>query len=176
MSEYPYLAAVLPMLDFDSTDFPSREKFLDEAEKWLPESEYNALVATSFDDFSDQEHPLELVEDYRRFEGAVRHDLATFIESRRQGHDHKTTAFPHPIVKDGNPLEAEQQLLRLRWDFVTSRLNTHFWDLHALTVYHLQIQILERLKAFDLEKGRARFERIAAGGKTGDEEQPEQSV
>lgn len=169
MSEYPYLAALLPMLDFDSTDFLSRGTFLGEAEKWLPEDEYEALSTVAFDDFGDGEHSLELVEDYRRFERAVRRDLATFIESRRQGHDHKTTAFPHTIVKDTNPLEAEKQLLRLRWDFVSSRLNTHFWDLHALVVYYLQIQILERLSSFDLEKGKERFKTITNGVRKSEE-------
>ncbi|MDT8389618.1 MAG: DUF2764 family protein [Lentisphaeria bacterium] len=163
MSEYPYLAALLPMLYFDSADFPSRETFLGEAEKWLPEDEYAALSTVAFDDVTDHEHPLELVEEYRRFERAVRRDIATFIESRRQGHDHKTTAFPHAIIKDNDPLAAEKQLLRLRWDFVSSRLNTHFWDLHALVVYHLQIQILERLSAFDLKEGEKRFKTLTSG-------------
>lgn len=170
MSEYPYLAALLPMLDFDSTDFPSRKTFLGEAEKWLSEREYDTLSRVAFDDFSDPEHGLELVEDYRRFERAVRTDIATFIESRRQGHDHKTRAFPHTIVKDNNPLEAEKQLLRLRWDFVSSRLNTHYWDFHALVVYFLQIQILERLASFDLQKGEERFKAITSGVDKAEEE------
>ena len=160
MSEYPYLAALLPMIDFDSTDFPSRETFLGEAEKWLPEGEYQALSSVAFDDYSDTEHALEWVEDYRRFERAIRTDIAMFIESRRKGHDHKTTAFSHTIVKENNPYEAEKQLLRLRWDFVSSRLNTHYWDFHALVVYYLQIQILERLASFDLDKGCERFKAL----------------
>jgi len=174
MSEYPYLAAVLPSLTFGCTSFPTPEQFLDNAEKWLSDGEYSILASVGFDDYRTTDHGLELVRDYCRFERLVREDVAAFVESRRQGHDHKTLMFPTSVLKDLTPLEAERRLLRLRWDFITSRMDSHFWDLHALVVYHIQLQILQRLSFFDKEKGRERFDGLA--GAEGVAEKPEQDT
>ena len=164
MSEYPYLAALLPTLAFGAETFPTPAKFLSEAEKWLTEKEYAILSSVAFDDWRTAEHPLELVADYCRFERLLRQDVAAFVESRRQGHDHKTRVFPTSILKDSTPLEAERRLLRLRWDFVASRLETHFGDLPALVVYHLKLQILQRLASFDAKKGAERFAALTDSG------------
>jgi len=157
MSEYPYLAALLPMLSFGDTDFPSSERFLAEAEKWLDEEEFAVLSGAGIGDHTSTDHPLELVAEYCRLEHRVRCDIAAYIESKRAGHEHKTNAFPTSYLKDTTPLEAEQRLLRLRWDYIAAQLNTHHADLHALIVYRLKIQILERLAAFDPDRGDDRF-------------------
>ncbi len=157
MNEYPYLAALLPLLNFGDTDFPSSERFLGEAEKWLGEGAFATLSATDIGDYTSTDHPMELLAEYSRFEGRIRRDVAAYVASRRAGHDHKTNAFPTSYLKDTTPLEAEQRLLRLRWDYVAAQRNIHDADLHALIVYRLQIQILERLAAFDQDRGSGRF-------------------
>ncbi|MCK5802249.1 MAG: DUF2764 family protein [Lentisphaeria bacterium] len=161
MSDYPYLAALLPLLNFGDTEFPSSERFLAEAEKWLDEEEYAILSSASVDDYTAQEHPLELVAEYSRFEYLMRRDVVAFIEARRLGHDHTTTMFPTSHLKDATPLEAERRLLKVRWDYVSTQLTTHHEDLHAFVVYRIKLQILERLASFDRETGAERFERLA---------------
>ncbi|MBT3378186.1 MAG: DUF2764 family protein [Lentisphaerae bacterium] len=160
MSEYPYLAALLPMLSFGETEFPSSERFLEEAGKWLGEEEFDVLSGTGIGDYTSTDHPLELVAEYCRFERRIRSDIAAYVESRRAGREHKTNAFPTSYLKDTTPLEAEQRLLRLRWDYIAAELNTHHADLHALIVYRLKVQILERLAAFDPERGGDHFREL----------------
>ena len=157
MSDYPYLAAVLPSLEFGDVQFPSSERFMDEAEKWLAEDELRVLSSAHVDDYAPAEHSLELLDEYNRFERSIRRDIAVFVEARRSGHDHKTNMFPTSYLKDTTPLEAARRLLRLRWDFVQSRLDTHYGDLHSLVIYRIKIQILERLAGFEKAKGTERF-------------------
>lgn len=157
MSEYPYLATLLPTLNFGDTEFMSSERFLAEAEKWLSEDEFATLSSVSIDDYSPSDYGFELASEQRRFERAVRRDVAGFVDSRRQGHDHKTNTFPTSVLKDNTPLEAERRLLRLRWDTVSSQLNVHYGDLHAFAIYRLKVQILERLATFDADRGKERF-------------------
>jgi len=160
MNDHPYLAALLPLLNFGDTDFPSSERFLAEAEKWLGEREYGILSGVGMDDYTTKEHPLELVAEYCRFEYLVRRDIAAFIEARRLGHDHTTSTFPTSHLKDTTPWEAERRLLRLRWDYISRQLNTHYDDLHAFIVYRIKLQILERLASFDMAEGGERFEKL----------------
>ncbi len=161
MSSYPYLLSQLPALRFKGSDFPSVLNLLEQAEKWLTETEFAMLKVADLNDYFSRDHPCELLKEWSEFENKLRKDLANYRESHRLGHDHKTHMFPTAFVKDENPLVAETKLLELRWNFLAERQNVHYDDLHALIIYSLQIQILERKASFDMEKGKERFEKLA---------------
>ena len=62
--------------------------------------------------------------------------------------------------KISDPLEGEKAVLSLYFDFLTSRENGSPFSSEALMIYALKLQILERMNAFDEEKGRAEFDRL----------------
>ncbi|MHC4885708.1 MAG: hypothetical protein ACYTGH_11560 [Planctomycetota bacterium] len=161
MSSYPYLLAQLPSLSFSDESFPSHAEFLEQAEKWLPESEFETLARADLHDFHAVEHEFELLAEWSDYQHRLRKDIAGYRESHRLGHDHKTHMFPTAVVKDETPLAAEIQLLAYQWEFLAERGHVHYDDLIALVIYALQLQILERKAAFDAERGRERFDRLA---------------
>jgi hypothetical protein len=161
MSSYPYLLSQLPSLRFKDTEFPSAHNFLEQAEKWLTESEFDTLKSADLNDYYAKDHSLELLKEWSEFENKLRKDLANYRESHRHGHDHKTHMFPTSVVKDENPLQAELKLLEMRWKFLTERQNVHYDDLIAVVIYSLQLQILERKASFDPEIGKEKFEKLA---------------
>lgn len=157
---YPYLLAQLPTLRFSDTDFPSYRSFMEQAEKWLPEEDFAILKQADLNDYNPKKYSLEILNEWSDFENRLRRDVANYRESHRLGHDHKTNMFPTSFVKDENPLDAELKMLKLRWNFLAERRNIHYDDLHALFIYSIKLQILERKAAFDKEKGRERFEKL----------------
>lgn len=161
MTDYLYLATLLPTLRHGEPPPMSSARFLQEAEKWLTENDVAQLSAFSMSTAAGrQDTGNELVDEYCRLETQIRADVAAFVESRRAGREHKTRAFPTTMLKDRTPLEAERGLLRARWDFISARLNSHYADLTALLVYRLQLEILERLARFDAPAGRKQFDAV----------------
>ncbi len=160
MSSYPYLLSQLPSLRFKNTEFSSTRNFLEQAEKWLTESEFEILASADLNDYSATDYLFELLKDWSEFEHKLRKDLANYRESHRLGHDHKTHMFPTAFVKDENPFIAETKLLELRWKFLAEKVHVHYDDLYALIIYFLQLQILERKASFDAETGKEYFEKL----------------
>ena len=59
-----------------------------------------------------------------------------------------------------NPLEGEKEILAIYFDFLDSCGSSDPFDVEALMIYALKIQIIERMNAFDMEKGRREFRRL----------------
>ncbi len=87
--------------------------------------------------------------EYREFETRLRTDLARW----RRDRTHKPVDVPPAALTEGSPLDVERALLRLRWDFIEGISPDHHFDLEALILFFLKLQILHRLGTFDREKG-----------------------
>ena len=61
------------------------------------------------------------------------------------------------IFKDGDPLDIERKLLKLRWDFIEENEVGHNFDLHTVMTYYLKLQINRKLYFWEKEKGRENF-------------------
>jgi len=59
-----------------------------------------------------------------------------------------------------SPHQAEIALLKIRWDFLTHYEAGHYFDLTALIIYGLKLQLLERMQNFDEAKGRQILDQI----------------
>lgn len=161
MSSYPYLMAQLPELRFSDREFPACQEFIEQAECWLSEDELTILKSADLNDCTATEHTFEFLREWSEFMFNMRHDLANYRESHRLGHDHKTHMFPTSWVKDENPLVAELKIMEFQWEFLAERKHVHHDDLHAIVIYCLQLQILERVASFSKELGRSRFDELA---------------
>jgi hypothetical protein len=58
-----------------------------------------------------------------------------------------------------SPLDAERYLDQLRWSFLEETGARHYFDLEALVVYYLKLQLALRQEKFQVELGRDSFKK-----------------
>ena len=61
-----------------------------------------------------------------------------------------------------SPYKAEVELLKIRWDFLSHHEVGHYFDLTALIVYGLKLQLLGRMQDFKEAKGKQILEYLVA--------------
>ncbi len=159
MDKYYYFVAQLPLLKFNQKPYISREAFLAEAAKWLTLKDFSLLSRTDIHDFSAAAAGRGVLEEYKEFETALRQELLLYRKAKGSIAEGKSRIL-NPALTEGNPLEVEQKLLKLRWEFIEEKEAGHHFDLDRLVLYFLKFQILERLFTFNREKGAAAFESL----------------
>ena len=113
------------------------------------------------------------VEAYSRFSTMLDRALteerarALGLDEQEYRNDGEKTAFIQQAVRravsECNPLEAEELLLRLRFDFLDRNVGSgHRWDLTFLVCYALKLSLLSRRSAFTRERGSEEFERLTS--------------
>lgn len=160
MDKYYYLVAQLPFLQFDKKPKVARLEFLQEAKKWLNSRNFINLVRASIDDFTPHIQDPGILKIYKNFEKTLKEELASIRKASKEAHDFKAFEIVKARVLEGNPLEVEKKLLKLRWDFIETQEKEHYFDLEAVVLYFLKLQILERLFSFDKEKGLEVFDSL----------------
>jgi hypothetical protein len=160
MEKYVYLASQLPLLTFDKEPAMPVTAFLEEGRKWLSPADWKTLNEVSINAVTTEKSDLTALRDYKNYEHALRSELLQYRRTLRSREDYKPALFPPTILKEGNPLEVEKKLLRLRWQRIEELEFGHYADLEFLTLYYLRLQILMRLQKFDREVGKAKFKTI----------------
>ena len=64
-------------------------------------------------------------------------------------------AFQHE-----SPLSGEDQLNRIRWQYLDDLVVGHFFDLDRIIIYYLRLQLLARRRLFTRKNGEEQFARI----------------
>lgn len=155
MDKYYYFVSQLPFLTFGQESYIDKERFLDEAKKWLADKDFLMISGVSLNDFYPRDGDSEVLAKYKDFEMTLREEVASF----RRNESRAGTSF-NLNLNEGTPLEIERTLLRLRWEFIESLEEGHFFDLEILILHFLKMQVLERLLTFDREKGTAVFDKL----------------
>ena len=153
MSEHYYLVTQLPPLAFNRKTYLTTQRFLEEAEKWLSDEELRVLGQARLDNFS-QDVGVPGLKEYCLFEKNLRASLALF---RKEGKALESD-LAHAVA--ANPLQAEINLLLLRWKFIENLESGHYFDLRFLICYYLKLQIVERLQKFNKEQGINKFDQV----------------
>ncbi|MBN2414963.1 DUF2764 family protein [bacterium] len=153
MDRYYYIVSQMPGLRFGREAPMHADRFLAEAEKWLGPGEMRFLGRVRLFDSDPAGRGPRVYRDYRRFEAALRNDIASWRKARKSGEEYKPALFPVSLVSEGNPLEIETKLLKLRWDFCEQAMFGHHFDLGFLVLYLLQLQILGKLAEYVQERG-----------------------
>lgn len=156
MDKYYYFVSQLPFLIFGQESYIDKERFLDEAKKWLSDKDFSTISGVSLNDFYPRDGDNEVLAKYKNFERALREEIASF---RKNESGARATSF-NLNLNEGTPLEIERILLRLRWEFIESLEEGHFFDLEILILHFLKLQALERLLTFDREKGTVVFDKL----------------
>ena len=141
------------------------DTFLDMCRTEVSKSHYKLLEELSVD---SEKGPL--IEEWSRFYGELAREMA-YQRNLRLGRPAKAPALRdeasiHTVaaaINSKNPLEAELMLLSLEFDKLDSLVSMHYFDDYVLNGYALKLKLLERLKAFEKEKGKAEFKRLFDG-------------
>ena len=160
MDKYYYFVAQLPMLFFGRETSMSMDYFLAEAEKWLSAKDFKSLSKVDINNFSLAGKFPATLASYKKFESALREDIFNWRLAKQHDQDYKPVSFPMSVVKEGNPLEIELKLMKLKWDFIDEMEREHHFDLGFIILYYLKLQILRRLFTFNKEKGLEKFQKL----------------
>lgn len=172
-SEYYYLAASLPMLDFTMTPAISYENFLQLCREQLTEQDMGIIFSATIEPVPSIKDSCELLKKYREFDTQLRNEVVVVRAAKKEKDkfnyikgDYYTNPFlahyVHAAFGQDSPLEAEKMLERIRWDAIEDLKIGHYFDVDYLVAYALELQILERWKKIDKEEGKNILEGITA--------------
>ncbi len=165
MAEYYYFAASLPMLRTDREVPISYASFMEKAAEQLSRKDFADLSLAVFGE-KEERASLSIVREWQDYAKHLENALCTVRSERlgfsgygREG-DKSLEGIAENIVNNLDPLEGEKAVLSLYFDFLTSRETGSPFSSEALMIYALKLQILERMNAFDENKGRAEFDKL----------------
>lgn len=158
MNKYYYLVASLPYLRFDEAEVPIDKKtFLDECSKWLSPGEMKILLSAGISYSEARAQDKFFVREWKTFNT---HFMESLAAARAGGGANKTQVqsdLIKNILAEENPLLMEKRLEEARWNYLGDNEKYYFFDLNALIIYYLKVEILERLASFDKDKGEKFF-------------------
>ena len=157
MDKYIYFAAQLPLLVFDKEPALGIEKFLEEGQKWMNNNDYRLLSEVSINSSSPAKSDPTVLREYKLYEFMLRNELVQYRQSLKARQEHKPGLFSLTVLKEGNPLDVEKKLLQLRWHLINELEFGHYSDIDFFVLYYLKLQILQRLRQFDKERGKENF-------------------
>jgi len=160
MDTHYYIVSQLPMLFFGKETSITKDVFLEEARKWMSDSEFDKLSSADVNNFSVSKKDSRVLQQYKNFESGLRSDIASWRDAQKRDLDYKPTTFSPSILKEGNPLEAELKLMEIRWNFLDELEREHDFDLGTLILYYLKLQLLQRFFTFDKEQGLNKFQKL----------------
>ncbi|MFH1753600.1 MAG: DUF2764 family protein [Candidatus Omnitrophota bacterium] len=159
-NKYYYLVASLPYLRFEAAPPIAREEFLAECAKWLDAKSLEKLNGIDTKDPAAKIGDSDMVSEWKAFDADLRQDLARVRRARMEGAPERIPAGLKEIFEERTPLAMEKKIERKRWEFLDEKEPEYHFDIYALSLYYMKLQILERLSTFDKEKGREAFEQL----------------
>lgn len=162
MDKFYYFVSSLPFLDFDTSPMTTKEDFLKNVSQWLNRKEFSFLKRAHINDYAPKERLPFLLEEYKKYEYALRRAIVSFRQGRKEKEDIRSQSWIQDALGQLNPLEAEKKLLWLRWERIQALEEGHYFDIEFLIAYFLKLQITERLSFFDKEKGKEKFLEVSS--------------
>ena len=157
MDRYYYLISQLPYLYFDKETYIDIDSFFEEAKKWMNVSDFACLKRVNINHTRPKKSDIAIQKTYKKFEYDLRSELEEFRKAKKESYTYKPQLFPESLIQENNPLEAEKELMRIRWEYIEELKPRHHFDLDFLVLYYLELQILARLEALDRELGMEKF-------------------
>jgi len=175
MAEYYYILSSLPMLNFYGKPPLPYPEFVERCTQWLSGRDLLQLRLAGIDveEIPPEQVHNDLLNHWISFENTLRNELVK-IRSKalripeekylrsESAFDPSARPFVHQAAETPSPHEAEIELLKIRWDFLTHFEAGHYFDLSALIIYGLKLQLLERMQDFDETKGQRLLEELSA--------------
>lgn len=173
MSQYYYLISSLPTLRIDLTQFPELESFVDACKAWLDPEDLSVLENTRLEPSEPGLPGNTIIQRWQEFEYALRNELVRLRAARlhssgdeylrrdAQGQEYRLYGYVADSLRSAfaeeSPDKADLALDRQRWSKTDEFALGHYFDLEALQVYYLRLQILHRRARFTRELGEEQF-------------------
>jgi hypothetical protein len=127
-----------------------------EASKYLSTKAFERFQNVNFNTIHQSEYQnskTDVVAEFSQFMFLLKSELKTYRLARKS--EESSTKVNYEWLPDlsENPLEAEQQLLKLQWGELEALTIGHYSDFSALILYKLKLQLLLRWWSFDMETG-----------------------
>lgn len=178
MSQYYFLVASLPLLNYEQRDAVDPQEFLALLAEHLGASDLTQVRGAAIDapqeSFSSASPTIRAWAAYERGlrNAIVRLRAARlstepgqYLRADESGDYGDGSAQIGEAAREAmghdSPLSAEDALNRARWLFLDELEVGHYFDLEHIVVYYLRLQILARRRRFDRDQGQAQFERIS---------------
>ena len=175
MVEYYYILSSLPMLHFYGKPPLPHPEFVERCTLSLSSRDLLQLRLARIDieDIPPEKVSNDLLNRWISFESTLRNEIAKIRSKALQIPEEKylrlESAFDPgalPLVRQAietpSPHKAEIELLKIRWDFLTHHEAGHYFDLTALIIYGLKLQLLGRMQNFEEAKGQQILEQLVA--------------
>ncbi len=160
-NKYYYLVAFLAYLEFEKTPPITKSEFLSECRKWLDAGDFKKLAEVNINNIETNPEDPAIIKEWKSFDLTLRKDLGEIREMRKKSLHETIPIWLMDVFEEPTPLLMERKLEKKRWDFIEEKEFGYHFDINTLLLYFLKLQILERLAAFEKEKGKARFERLS---------------
>lgn len=175
MSQYYYQVSALPTVSLDSEQFPSQETFFEMCSDWMGPSDLELIQNTRLNPAAmDSEPKNGLLNRWFIFESELRNESARvrgqklkkdptqFLRTDESGVYFAAYGASSDGIKSAvqetSPLQGEKLLNQIRWAFLDEQSVGHIFDLEALQIYYLKLQILTRISNFKQKLGEERFQ------------------
>lgn len=166
---YYYLVASLPTLYLDSPLIISYEQFLSLSKEQLSSNDFLSLTEATLSFDVEQKHANPCLNAWARFNRNLRNEIARYRATRggkdpldyirgEKSFEPRIMEVVQEAARAENPLMGEKILDRFRWRYLDELILGHYFDLDALMVYALKLQILERYTMIQSGKGKEIFE------------------
>lgn len=157
MNEYYYLIASLPYLKFGQELPVTRDDFLSECRKWLSPDDMKTLLSADLCCYGIRPGDTAVLREWKTFDMEQREEIARVRAAKKRAEGVKIPERLKNIFDKETPLLSEMELERVRWGFLEDKSSRHYFDLDALLLYFLKLQIQARLAGFDKDKGEKFF-------------------
>lgn len=175
MIEYYYLLSSLRTLNFYEEPPLPYPEFVEQCTAWLSGRDFLQLklAKINIENIPPEKVENALLNRWISFENTLRNELVkirskalqipeeTYLR-REFDFDPSARSILHQAIETRSPYKVEVELLKIRWDFLTHHEVGHYFDLTALIVYGLKLQLLGRMQDFEEAKGEQILEYLVA--------------
>lgn len=173
MSQYYYLIASLPFLEFGIKPLISYDHFLAYCRGQLGISDIEVLERTTIEPPHDAKDASSTLREWKIFDTILRNEIAKQRASKMlkdpagyvkdvDYQDPFLAASIHWVVNQESPIEAELLLDKIRWEKIEELSKGHYFDIDFLITYALKLQILERWQRINSEDGMRHMQDLVA--------------
>lgn len=147
-----------PVLDWNMDECPTPKSFYEECRTWMSHDHVEAIYHLMVGDFDRVDDSLsEVLKEWNLLCSAIYQDQENLLKDIGG-----TSVLPSDFLKNGNPLDRELAIMRIKWDFLEKiKVPEDSWGLVAVYVYILQLKLLIRKSSFIKEEGENRFNKTS---------------
>ena len=168
MDKYFFTVASLPHLFITLDSFPTVSEFLESCESHLSPSDMSVLKKANILNYTELETGNSVLNQWNKWEYSLRIEIAKIRANKLNRSDEyenieseiNLSQSLKNLTTIDSPLDAEMEIIKLRWEFLDDLELMHYFDIEKIIIYYLRLQILERKKNMERKKGMEAYQKL----------------